>query len=153
MALEISTAGISVGYAVEATAGTRPTTGYTNIPNLKQTPDLNAAPSSLEVTDLSDLVWRRYIPGLRGSDGALQFTANLTSAFKTAWTTLVTAATTAYETGKLTWFEIKVPTIGSFYVAGIPCELGINSMDVDAVAEQNVYITPNKWHGWDEASA
>ena len=152
MALEISTAGISVSYAVEATAGTKPDT-FTTIPNIKSTPDFNPEPSTLEVTDLSDLVWKRYIPGLKDPGGAMTFTANLTSAFKTAWTTLVTAATTAYEAGKLTWFEIKVPTIGSFYVAGIPCEHGINSMDVDAVAEQNVYITPNKWHGWDEASA
>ena len=35
MANEISTAGISIGYAVEATAGSRPTSTYTSIPNIK----------------------------------------------------------------------------------------------------------------------
>jgi hypothetical protein len=58
MALEISTAGISVSYAVEATAGTKPDT-FTTIPNIKSTPDFNPEPSTLEVTDLSDLVWKR----------------------------------------------------------------------------------------------
>lgn len=151
MALEISTAGVALKYAVETTAGTRPTTGYTAIPNIKETPDFNPEPSTLEVTDLADLVWKRYIAGLKDPGGALSFTANLTSAFKTAWETLVTAYTTAASSSKATWFEINVPTVGSFCFAGIPSELGINGMSVDEVAEVSVYITPNKIHGWDTA--
>lgn len=152
MALEISTAGILVKYAVEATAGTRPTTGFTTIPNIKSTPDFNPEPSTLEVTDLSDLVWKRYIPGLKDPGGALSFTANLTSAFKTAWETLVSAYETGIASSKQTWFEIMVPTIGSFYFAGIPSELGVNGYEVDAVAEISVYVTPNKIEGWDTSS-
>lgn len=152
MALEISTAGVSIKYACESTAGTRPTSGYTKIPNIKATADFNPEPGSLEVTDLSDLIWRRYIQGLRDPGGALAFTANLTSAFKTAWETLVTAYTTAFASNKATWFEINVPTVGSFYFAGIPATLGINAMEVDAVAEQTVYITPNQIYGWGTAS-
>lgn len=152
MALEISTAGILVKYAAEATAGTRPTSGYTTIPNIKSTPDFNPEPSTLEVTDLSDLVWKRYIAGLKDPGGALTFTANLTSAFKTAWEALVTAYETAKATSKSVWFEIMVPTIGSFYFAGIPAELGINGYEVDAVAEISVYVTPNVIEGWDDSS-
>ena len=152
MALEISTAGIALKYAVETTAGTRPTTGYTGVPNIKETPDFNPEPSTLEVTDLSDLVWKRYIAGLKDPGGAISFTANLTSAFKTAWETLVSAYTTAIATNKATWFEIVVPNIGSFYFSGIPSELGVNGMSVDAVAESTVYITPNQIVGWDTSS-
>ena len=153
MALEISTAGISLKYAVETTAGTRPTTGYTAIPNIKETPDFNPEPSTLEVTDLSDLVWKRYIAGLKDPGGAISFTANLTSTFKTAWETLITAYTTGASSSKATWFEINVPTIGSFYFAGIPGDLGINGMSVDEVAEITVYVTPNQIHGWGTASS
>lgn len=152
MALELSTAGVSLKYAVETTAGTRPTASYTAVPNIKETPDFNPEPSTLEVTDLSDTVWKRYIAGLKDPGGALSFTANLTSAFKTAWETLVSAYETGIASSKATWFEINVPTVGSFYFAGIPSELGINGMSVDAVAEVSVYITPNKIHGWDTAS-
>lgn len=150
MALEISTAGISVSYAVESTAGTKPTGNYTTIPNIKSTPDFNPEPSTLEVTDLSDLVWKRYIPGLKDPGGAMTFTANLTSAFKTAWETLVSAAETGKESSKATWFKISVPTIGDFYFTGMPSELGINSYEVDAVAEISVYVTPNTIEGWSE---
>ena len=152
MALELSTAGVSLKYAVETTAGTRPTASYTAVPNIKETPDFNPEPSTLEVTDLSDTVWKRYIAGLKDPGGALSFTANLTSAFKTAWETLVSAYETGIASSKATWFEINVPTVGSFYFAGIPSELGINGMSVDEVAEVSVYITPNKIHGWDTAS-
>lgn len=152
MALELSTAGVALKYAAESTAGTRPTTGYTAVPNIKETPDFNPEPSTLEVTDLSDLIWKRYIAGLKDPGGALSFTANLTSAFKTAWETLVSAYTTAIATNKATWFEINVPTVGSFYFSGIPSELGINGMSVDEVAEISVYVTPNQIHGWDTAS-
>ena len=152
MALELSTAGVSLKYCVETTAGTRPTASYTAVPNIKETPDFNPEPSTLEVTDLSDTVWKRYIAGLKDPGGALSFTANLTSAFKTAWETLVSAYETGIASSKATWFEINVPTVGSFYFAGIPSELGINGMSVDEVAEVSVYITPNKIHGWDTAS-
>ena len=152
MALELSTAGVSLKYCVETTAGTRPTASYTAVPNIKETPDFNPEPSTLEVTDLSDTVWKRYIAGLKDPGGALSFTANLTSAFKTAWETLVSAYETGIASSKATWFEINVPTVGSFYFAGVPSALGINGMQVDAVAEVSVYVTPNKIHGWDTAS-
>ena len=152
MALEISTAGIQLRYAVESSAGTRPTTSYQVVPNIKSTPDFNPEPSTLEVTDLSDTVWKRYIAGLKDPGGALAFTANLTSAFKTVWNDIVSAYSTAKSNNKAMWFEIYVPTVGSFFFAGIPSELGINAYDVDAVAEITVYITPNKIHGWDTSS-
>ena len=152
MALEISTAGVLLKYKVEANAGTRPTASYVTVPNIKETPDLNPEPNSLEVTDLSDTVWKRYILGLRDPGGALSFTANLTSGFKTAWTALVSAYATGAASNKATWFEIMVPTIGSFYFAGVPSDLGLNGMNVDEVAEVTVYIAPNQIHGWDTSS-
>ena len=152
MSLELSTAGVLLKYACETTAGTRPTTGYTQIPNIKSIPDFNPEPESLEVTDLSDTEWRRYIPGLKDPGGALSFTANLTSSFKTAWETLVTAATTAAASNKATWFEIYVPSFGSFFFAGIPSSLGMTAMDVNSVLEVEAYITPNQIHGWASSS-
>lgn len=152
MSLELSTAGVLLKYACETTAGTRPTTGYTQIPNIKSIPDFNPEPESLEVTDLSDTEWRRYIPGLKDPGGALAFTANLTTGFKTAWETLVTAATTAAASSKATWFEIMVPSFGSFFFAGIPSSLGMTAMDVNAVLEIEAYVTPNQIEGWGTSS-
>jgi len=152
MANEFSTAGIKIYYAVETTAGTRPTTGFSVIAGIKSTPDFNPEPSTLEVTDLSDEVWKRYIPGLRDVGGALSFTANLTSAFKTAWEALVSASETAKASSKATWFEIAIPNFDSFYFAGEPTPLGVKAFNVDEVAEIDAYITPNAIEGWATAS-
>jgi hypothetical protein len=149
MALELNTAGANLQYAVETTASTRPTTGYTSIPNIKSMPDLNPEPSSLEVTDLSDTEWKRYIHGLKDPGGALAFTANNTAAFQIAWAALVTAANTAAGTGKSTWFVISIPGLtDSFYFAGSPVALGLSAVEVDSVAEIDAYISPNQIVGW-----
>lgn len=149
MALELSTAGVKIGYAVETTAGTKPTTGYTNIPNVKSIPDLNPAPASLEVTDLSDTEWKRYIPGLKDPGGSIALTCNLTAAFMTAWETLVSASETAADSSKATWFEITVPGLtDKFYFAGVPSPLGLNAMEVGSVLEVSAYIAPNQIEGW-----
>lgn len=153
MANEISTAGISVKWAVESTAGTRPTAGFTQIPNIKSIPEFNPEPSTLEVTDLSDTEWKRYIPGLRDPGGALGFTANSTTEFKTGWEAMVTAATTAREANKACWIEIAIPGRDSFYFAGMPEALGFAGAEVDAVLEITGYITPNQVAGFAAASS
>lgn len=152
MANEFSTAGIVVKYAVETTAGTRPTVNYTVIDGIKATPDFNPEPSSLDVTDLSDKIFKRYIGGLKDVGGALAFTANLTTDFKTKWEALVSASETARASSKATWFEIAIPNFDSFYFAGYPNELGVSAFGVDEVAEIEAYITPNQIEGWDTAS-
>lgn len=152
MANEISTAGVLLKYAVESTAGTMPTTGFTTIPGIKSIPDFNPEPSTLEVTDLSDETWKRYIDGLKDPGGALAFGANLTTGFATAWETLVLAAATAKESGKACWFEIYIPNFKSFYFAGTPSELGMSAIEVDSILEVDAYIVPNQVAGWDTSS-
>ena len=153
MANELSTAGVTVNYAFEAVSGTRPETGYQRIPNIKATPDLNPEPSSLEVTDLTDTEWKRYIPGVKDPGGALGFTANNTNEFQAAWQTLCYLSDEAREDNLATWFEIKIPGLDtSFYFAGIPSALGVIGMDTDAVSEVTAYVSPNDVHAWDTDS-
>ena len=137
MANEISTAGIGLYYQGSGSA-------WTKIPNIKSIPEFNAEPSNLEVTDLSDTEWRRYIPGLRDPGGALAFNANFTPEFKTAWAAVVSASESAPIP-----FAVDVPGFGAFKFNGTATELGLPSADVDAPFEGSVYITPNTIVGWD----
>ena len=150
--LEFSSAGVQLRYAVETTAGSRPTSGYKVIPSIKGSPDFNAEPSQLDVTDFSDLVWKRSIAGLRDAGGALAFSANMTASFKTAWNSCVSAFATAKASNKATWFEVAIPNFDSFYFAGQPIELGLKAMDVDSVVEADGYIVPNNIVGWATSS-
>jgi len=151
MALEFNTIGVKIGYAVEATAGTRPTSGITNIPDIKSIPGIELTPSRLDVTNLVDR-YRRYISGVMDAGDDIALTGNLTASLKSVWASLVSAASAAWGSGKSTWFEISIPGFDSFWFAGIPSEMGFNEMGVDAVAEASLHIIPNQIAGWAAAS-
>lgn len=150
--IPISTAGITLKYAVETTAGTRPTTGYTQIKGITNIGDINPEPNMLDCTELTELVMHQYIPGLKDMGGAITVTANLYDTFMTAWQALVTASQTAAASGLATWFEIVIPGQNSFYVAGVPSELGFSEAAVDEVLQVDAYIAPTKWEGYAAAS-
>ncbi len=153
MANELSTLGITVNYAVEATAGTRPTSGYTKVAHIKATPDFAVAPDGIEVTDLEETEIHRYIAGLRDLGDSLSFTANLTSDLITTWAACKTAADTAWGSGKATWWEIKIPNMKSFYFSGLPADLGLSALEVNSALETECTIFPTGFHGFDTASS
>ena len=152
MALEFNTIGVKLKYCVcTSTDGVRPTSGYTQIPDIKGTPAIDINPNKIEVTNLEDQ-YRRYIDGVRDVGDSFDFTANLTSDLKTKWASCVSSAASAWASSMLTFFEIAIPNFDSFYFAGIPTELGVNEMGVDAVIESTLHIVPNKISGWATAS-
>lgn len=105
--IPITFAGTQVGYAVETTAGTMPTTA-TLIPDMKEIPDLNPQPEMLETTDYSCEETKTYTPGLKDLSNASSYGANFTSLLKKEWAKLVEASKTGEGTGLATWFYIKL---------------------------------------------
>lgn len=149
MSIRLSTAGIAVKYAVESTKGTKPTTGYIEIPEIKEIPEINPEPSTLETTTLAETEYKTYIDGLKDLGGALSFLANMTQDFKTAWEEMVAAYETAKEEGKQTWFIIDIPGIEeACYFTGNPSNLGVPGAGVDSVLEISAYITPTSAPTW-----
>lgn len=143
MAINLSTAGIALKYAVEATKGTRPTTGYTRIYGAKSTPSLNPAPDTLETTTLDETEFKTYIDGLKDLGGALEFTFNLTEDLITTWDALISAYETAKADQKATWFVIEIPGLtNAFYFTGNPSDMGLPETSVNSVLEITNYITP-----------
>lgn len=154
MGIAISTAGVTFGYAVEETKGTRPTTGFTIIPDVKEIPEMNPEPETLETTTLSETEFKTYIEGLKDLGGALSFLANYTSELETVWAELVEAYKTAIDEGKATWFEVKHPKLEkSVFFTGQPSAMGLPGMGVNSVLETNLYITPTNAPAWETKSA
>lgn len=151
MALEFNTIGVKLKYCVETSAGTRPTTGYTEIPDIKNTPAIDINPAKIQVTNLSDS-YHRFVDGVKSVGDSFDFTCNLTADLKTKWASCVSAAQTAWASSKSTWFEISIPNFDSFYFSGIPSEMGVNEMGVDAVIESTLHVVPNSIAGWASAS-
>lgn len=151
MALEFSTIGVKLKYGVEASAGTRPTSGMTEIPDIKNIPGMNLSPNMLPVTNLTDQV-ERNIPGVKTLGGEQQITANMTASLRTLWESVVSAAETAMASGKSTWFEVCFPNHDSFWYSGMPTMMGFNDIEVDAVVEATLHIIPNTIVGFAAAS-
>lgn len=144
MANAVSTAGMLLKYAVETTAGTMPTTGFTAIPGCKAIPALFNDPNTLQSTPLSAIKNHTYIEGLGDSGGAISITVNDYDAFRTAWEACVTAYA-GLTGGKEMWFEVAYPAgsgLQSFYFPGKPLPLGFGGAEVDSVLENNANIVP-----------
>ena len=153
MGIALSTAGVTVGYAVEATAGTRPVSGYTVIPDIKEVPEMNPEPETLESTTLAETEYKTYIEGLKDLGGALSFLANYTTELEGVWATLVEEYQTAKAAGKVVWFEVKHPGLEkSVFFTGQPSAMGLPAMSVNAILETNLYITPTNAPAWETKS-
>ena len=142
-AINLSTIGVQLHYAVETEKGIRPTTGFTRIYGIKSTPSLNPAPETIETTTLDELEYKTYVDGLKDLGGALEFTFNLTQELNEKWDALMEA----YEAGKVaekqTWFAIVVPGLtDAFYFPGNPSAMGLPETSVSSVLEITNYITP-----------
>ena len=143
MAINLSTIGVQLHYAVETEAGTRPETGYTRIYGIKSTPSLNPAPDTIETTTLDELEYKTYVDGLKDLGGALEFTFNLTEELIEKWDALMEAYEAAKTTNLRTWFVIVVPGLSeAFYFPGNPSAMGLPETSVNTVLEITNYITP-----------
>ena len=145
MAINLSTAGIHLYYAVEKSKGTRPTAkaDYKDLLGVKSTPDLNPAPDTLETTTLNETEWKTYIDGLKDMGGALEFTFNLTQELIELWDELMEAYEAAKATGLATWFLIDIPGLDEgFFFTGNPSSMGLPAAEVSSVLEITNRITP-----------
>lgn len=153
MGIAMSTAGVTFGYAVEESAGVRPTTGFTLIPDIKEIPEMNPEPETLESTTLSETEFKTYIEGLKDLGGALSFLANYTTELETIWAALVSAYKAAIAEGKATWFEVQHPKLEkSVFFTGQPSAMGLPAMAVNNILETNLYITPTNAPAWEAKS-
>ena len=144
MSQRLSTAGMTLQYAVEATKGTRPTTGYTTVPEVKSMPSFNPSPNTIDSTTLAETEYMTYVQGLKDLGGALEYGANLTEDLITAWDALVEAYDAAVKEGKQVWFAVVHPQLtNATYFVGEPAPIGLNEASVDSMLETTLYITPN----------
>ena len=144
MSERVSTAGMQLAYAVEATAGDRPTTGFKVVPEVKSMPSFNPSPSTIDSTTLAETEYMTYVPGLKDLGGALEYGANLTDDLITFWETCISEYETAAKAGKAMWWCVIHPKLAkAIYYKGEPSPLGFNEASVGSMAETTLYITPS----------
>ena len=149
MSTRYSTAGMYLCYCVETTKGSMPTSGYTQIPEIKTMPSFNPAPETIESTTLLETEYKTYVAGLKDLNGSLEYTANLTADLISIWASCVSAHDTAAAQDKATWFAVVHPKLSNaVFFQGEPSPLGLNEASVGAMAETTLYVTPNSAPTW-----
>lgn len=143
MAIPITSIGVKISYAFETTAGTRPTTGYTLIPGIREIEGIDATPDAIETTSLDNSEYKTYVPGLKDLGGTRTFTANFTQELVTLWTGVMTNWETAKSSGKAMYICIEIPDItNSCYISVVPSPLGLPDISTNSLLDAKIYITP-----------
>lgn len=152
MAIAVTSIGAKVLYAVEETAGTRPTTGYTAIPGITEIPDMDSEPDSLETTTMDNLEYKTYVAGLKDLGGSLQFVANLSQELLNLWNGtggMMEKYETAKEGGKAMWMCVYIPGLDqAVYFQFEPSPIGLMGTGVNEVIDVNLYVTPTSEPIW-----
>lgn len=144
----LSTAGVALKYAAETQAGTKPT-AFTQIHDIKEIPDFNPEPETIEATDLEETDSKFYVAGLKNVGGALGFLANFTQTLQDQWDDIMEAYN-GLTGGKRMWFEISHPKLtNAVFFTGEPSAMGLPSMSVSSILETTLYITPTSAPQWD----
>lgn len=143
----LSTLGVQVGYCVETTSGTRPTTSYTELSRINSIGDISIDLEQIDASAMVDTITKN-VAG-RGSVSDWSITVNVTPATLTEWETLITASQA--DATLRTWFEITHPSLtdGYFVCAELPSKLPINGLEQNSLMTMEIPLTINEVHGYD----
>ena len=103
----LTSIGLVVAVAVEATAGTRPVTNYYKLPSVTDLPDLDFTPDTIETTSFDNEEFKSYLPGLKDTGGVISLPANYTEYGVGMWDAMA-ATLEADTTGKIAWLLIAI---------------------------------------------
>lgn len=147
MAIAITSIGVKVLYAFEESkdAGI-PTTGFTALPGIKEIPEMNPSPETLETTTLDNTEYKTYVDGLKDLGGALTFTANFTQELYDLYNGeggIISTWDAAKAEGRNMFLCIDIPGLDkSCYLSVIPSKLGLPPASVNSIMEISLYFTP-----------
>lgn len=116
----ISSLGITFGYGVETTAGTKPTI-FKKLTRINTIGGITIEPEQIDASALEDEI-TRYVKGRADTGGSFNITVNLTDDTRKEWESLITEYK-GLTGGKRMWFETIVPGFeNSFFVVAQPPE-------------------------------
>lgn len=149
----VNSPGSTVSYAVETTAGTRPTSGYVKLPGVTAVPAIANDLPTHDVTPI-DAQNRHYVLGLPDPGGSVALTVNDAKDFRDAYTTMHTAYA-GLTGGKRLWIQIAYPSaasMDSFYFPTDLGDLGFGGIDVDTPLANNLNFAVTGDFTWATAS-
>lgn len=156
----ISTLGIKLYYCAETTAGTRPTSSYTNLTRINAIGGITAEPEVIDASALEDAITHN-IKGRTTISDTVAITVNLTTETISEWNTLITAYSNLTG-GKGMWFQVYydgkitdgagTPKAQSFYFkAQPPAQLPMPESNQNELQTVEIPLVVESVEGYAEA--
>ena len=147
----ISTVGVKVGYAVETTAGTKPTK-FKQLHRINATDDIGIDTETIDASALEDEV-DKEIAGRGSTGGTFNVTVNLTNETIKEWETLISEYKAGKAAGKAVWYEEYYPALDKAYFTKIepPAQIPKPGHDQNGLATVEMTLTINEYVGLDTA--
>lgn len=112
---DLTTLGVTFGFGVENTAGTKPTT-FTQLKRCNSIGGISLETEQIDVSALEDYI-TQYAAGRQDTGGTWEVTFNMSADTIAAIEDLYEKASTAKEGGKGVWFQVQFPDLSdAFFV-------------------------------------
>ena len=144
----LSTLGITFGYGVEATAGTKPS-AFTQLERINSIGGISMDVEQIDASALED-TQTKYVAGRADTGGTWEVTVNFTDETADAWGDLITAYNTAAASGLAMWFETILPNQSDafFVIAQPPQQLPMPEIGQNELLTVAISLTVVEYKGW-----
>lgn len=145
----LSTVGVTFGYGIEETAGTKPA-AFTQLHRINSIGNLGIERDQIDASALEDEL-TKYIAGRGDTGGNVPVTVNVADETVTEWETLISAYQTAKAAGKGVWFQTITPdlTKAFFFIAEPPTKIPQPSFDQNGLLTIEMPLIVNEYRGLD----
>lgn len=145
----LSTLGVTFGYGVETTAGTKPAS-FTQLDRINSIGGISLSTEQIDASALEDYQ-TKYVAGRQDSGGTWSVTINFTDETATEWDTLISTYNTAKASGLAMWFEVIVPdqTDAFFVVAQPPQLIPMPEIGQNGLLTVEIQLVVVEYKGWD----
>ena len=144
----ISTLGITFGYGVESTAGTKPAT-FKKLNRINNIGAIAISNEQIDASAIEDEV-KRYTQGQGDTGGSFPVTINFTSETAEEWKALISEYKGLSE-GKRMWFETIIPGFDDafFVVAQPPTAIPQPEIGINGLLTAEMGLTVEEYKGMD----
>lgn len=145
----LSTLGITFGYGVESTAGTKPAS-FTQLNRINNIGGISMDVEQIDASALED-TQTKYVAGRADTGGTWSVTVNFTDETATEWETLISAYNTAQASNLNLWFEVILPNQSDafFVIAQPPQQLPMPEIGQNELLTVEISLTVVEYKGWD----
>ena len=145
----LSTLGITFGYGVETTAGTKPAS-FTQLNRINNIGGIAMDVEQIDASALED-TQTKYVAGRADTGGTWAVTVNFTDETADEWSDLIDAYNTAQASNLNLWFEVILPNQSDafFVIAQPPQQLPMPEIGQNELLTVEISLTVVEYKGWD----